>query len=102
MIYDMFLLLFVASIIVAIVSGIMVHSNENREIKNKPIYREILGGLDVFFTGKYLNERGKIWRIPYILSVSYLFAVEYRKFIKTFKKLKKPKNESRNSYYRYG
>ena len=62
----------IASILVAIISGAIVYKNESEEIKRKVFLRELLGGIDVFFTGKYLNSTGKKWRKPYVLSVTYI------------------------------
>ena len=62
----------IASIFVAIISGAIVYQNESEEIKSKVFLRELLGGIDVFFTGKYLNPTGKKWRKPYVLSVTYI------------------------------
>lgn len=62
----------VCSVFMACISGIFVHSNESDELDDRPIFREFLGGLDVFFTGRYLNETGKKWRIPYVVSMVYM------------------------------
>ncbi|OZG69976.1 hypothetical protein BTA51_28300 [Hahella sp. CCB-MM4] len=66
------IVILILSILMAILSGIGVYSNESEEIKKKEIFREVLGGLDVFFTGRYLNSTGKKWRRPYLVSILYI------------------------------
>ena len=65
-------IIFVVCILVALVSAFMVHGNESEEIKKKPLLRELLGGIDVFFTNRLLNGKGRKWRIPYLISILYL------------------------------
>jgi hypothetical protein len=60
------------SILLAIFAGFRVYINESSEIKSKPFLREIMGGLDVFFTGRFLNESGRKWRLPYVCAVGYI------------------------------
>ena len=63
---------FIVGIIVTLISAFMVFTNESDEIKGKPLLREIMGGLDVFVTSKYLNKTGKFWRIPFLVSITYI------------------------------
>lgn len=65
-------ILFVISVLVTIVSAVMVFTNESEEIQGKPLLREIMGGLDVFVTSRYLNETGKVWRIPFLIGIAYI------------------------------
>lgn len=60
------------SILLAIFSGFRVYTNESSEIKKKPFLREIMGGFDVFFTGRFLNETGRKWRVPYVCAFGYI------------------------------
>lgn len=65
-------ILFVISVLVTIVSAVMVFTNESEEIQGKPLLREVMGGLDVFVTSRYLNETGKLWRVPFLIGVTYI------------------------------
>ena len=68
------------SVLLAIFSGFRVYTNESSEIKGKPLLREIIGGVDVFFTGKFLNEVGRKWRIPYVCAVGYIICLAVYSF----------------------
>jgi len=69
---NVFTFLGVFSIGIMIISGLIVYSNESKEIQNKPILKEILGGIDIFFTSRYLNKKGKKWRPYFLLSIFYI------------------------------
>ena len=75
-------IVFVISIILVIISGFFVVTNETEEIKGKPFLRELLGGLDILFTSKYLNHAGKKWRIVFLISLFYI--ILWVVFIKSF------------------
>ena len=66
---------FLGAGILAIVSGVLVYRNESQDIAKRPVFREMLGGIDVFFTGRYLNQTGKRWRLPYVVSVVTLISL---------------------------
>lgn len=52
-----------------IISGMMVFSNE-KELEGKDaIFNSIFSLINLFFTGKYLNKKGKKWRVPFISSI---------------------------------
>ena len=65
-------ILFAISVVITILSAFMVYKNESEEIKQKTFLRELLGGLDVFVTSRYLNEQGKIWRVPFLIGMVYI------------------------------
>ena len=57
------------SVLIAIISGMMVFSNE-KELEGKDaLLNAILGPLNIFLTDKSLNKTGKKWRFFFIGSV---------------------------------
>ncbi len=59
-------------IVLSIVSAIGVYANE-KDMKGKDaITNELLSGISVFFTDKYLTERGRKWRPFYVFSILFL------------------------------
>lgn len=61
----------VGFIFLCILAGYFVFTNRLVE-KKMPFIFNLLEGVDVFFTSKYLNKLGKIWRIPFVISVFYI------------------------------
>ncbi|MCP4595328.1 hypothetical protein [Neptuniibacter sp.] len=53
---------FVLSILVVIVTGFVVFSNETKPEKGKWVLLEILGPLHPLVTNRYLNEKGRKWK----------------------------------------
>lgn len=60
--------LVVSAVFLLVVSGIIVFKNRI-EPKEKNLLYTLLDGTDVFFTGRYLNRLGKLWRPPFVFSV---------------------------------
>ena len=48
-----------------IISLIMVFSNQDSSKYKSWLHEELLGGLEMFFTKKYLNDKGRKWQ-PYL------------------------------------
>lgn len=65
----LYFILFGLSVLIAIISGMMVFSNE-KELEGKDaVLNTILGPLNIFFTDKMLNKTGRRWRFFFIGSV---------------------------------
>ena len=57
-------------LLISIVCGAFVFTNQTGSREKKPvIIDEIYESLIVFFTGKYLNDKGKKWRPFYCISI---------------------------------
>ncbi len=56
-------------ILTAIIGGFRVYTNEKEMAGKEAVLNEVLSGISVFFTGRFLNDTGKKWRPVYILSV---------------------------------
>lgn len=56
-------------ILTSIVGGLRVYTNEKEMAGKEAVLNEVLSGVSVFFTGRFLNDTGKKWRPLYVFSV---------------------------------
>lgn len=63
-----YFIFFCVLIITTIISGAFVYKNEKKMKGREALLNEIFAGVSVFFTGNFLNDKGKKWRPIYVFS----------------------------------